>query len=299
MMKKFILLNCTLLLSFGMYLDTFGQATNSDTTQAFVYFNMKHSTLTDKKHQSATLIGCNTVVAVDSANPKGFNGLAWDKSYQVYPGNIPYGTRYDSKTQKRYFVSKYYVASPPVFNSPINKNTIYDIGIVTPDEFSLVGDKPVQAVNMDYNVLKRVYIEYLPVTFDNTFDNKADTLVPFRVECTDFLWRNTKSLPNAKGASGIGYITYNPSRPEKLFLPYYFQHQQHTSDSVKTFLECQVTILNDVLLNYEVFFKIDGKLYTSINLKDYKDGTKKIYLTRKKRKQSDVPCGCREQKSSK
>lgn len=297
-MNKFTLLNCTLLLCFSMCTNTFGQTTNPDTTKAFVYFNMKRSTLPDK-NQSSTLIGCNTVVAVDSANPKGFNGLEWDKSYQVYPGNIPYGAQYDSTTQKPYFVSKYYVASPPVFENKIEKNTLYDIGIVTPDEFSLVGDKPVQAVNMDYTVLRLMYIAYLPVQFDATFADRKDTMVPFRVECTNFPWLGAKKLPNAKGASGIGLLNYNPLKKEKLFLPYYYQKQPQSADSVKTYLECQVTILNDVLLNYEVFFKIDGKLYTSINLKDYKDGSKTIYITRKKRKRSDVPCGCKEPKSAK
>ncbi len=232
------------------------------------------------------MFGCNTVVVIDGAFLKNSDGLSWNKANQVASG-IPYGPQVDGRTKKSYNVSKYYVASPPVFrmgpdNKP-EKNTIYDIGIVTPCEFDLTGDKPVQLVYMDYNILKPMYIEYLPVEFDATFDNTVDNLIPFRVECKDFPWLDSKKISGAKGASGIGYLTYTPSHKEQLFLPYYFENKQAT-DSVKKYLDCQVTILNDVLLYYEVAFKIDNALYTSINLNDFRDGTKKIQLSRRSRK---------------
>lgn len=295
-MNKLILQNVIFIFSVFLFFTTFAQETNPNNTTAYIKFNVGNSTLKHKKHQKVTMFGCNTVVTIDSASPKNFNGLSWNQANQVVSG-IPYGRHVDKRTKKEYYVSQYFVASPPVFemgpdNKP-EKNTIYDIGIVTPDNFNLVGDKPVQQIFMDYNLLKPMCIEYLPIEFDTTFNHTIDSLVPFTVECKDFPWLDSTTLNGAKGASGIGYLTNNPEHKGQLFLPYYYT----STDSTKCYLDCEVTILNDVLLNYEVFFKIDTVLYTSINLKDYKDGNKKMQFTRIYR--TGIPCGCRKPEPSK
>lgn len=298
-MNKFILLNGIFIFYFFLYFTTCAQDTIPNNTTAYIKFNVGNSTLKHKKHQKVTMFGCNTVVAIDSASPKNFDGLSWNKADQVVPG-IPYGRHFDKRTKKQYYVSQYFVASPPVFemdsSNKHKKNTVYDIGIVTPDNFSLIGDKPVQQIFMDYDVLKLMYIEYFPIEFDTTFNHTIDSLVPFTVECKDFPWLDSKTLHGAKGASGIGYLTNNPDHKGRLFLPYYYENKTPT-DSAKFYLDCEVTILNDILLNYEVFFKVDNVLYTSINLKDFKDRTRKLQFTRRYRK--GIPCGCRKPEPSK
>lgn len=297
-MKKLILLKGTSIFLFFLCFTTFAQDT-TNTTGAYIKFNVGNSTLKHKKHQKVTMFGCNTVVVIDSASLKNFDGLSWNKANQVVSG-IPYGRHFDKRTNKEYYISQYFVASPPVFEmGPGNKpapNTIYDIGIVTPDKFSLIGDKPVQQIFMDYDILKLMYIEYFPIEFDTTFDHTIDSLVPFTVECRDFPWLDSKTLPGAKGASGIGYLSNHLTDTGHLFLPYYYENKTAT-DSVKLYLDCEVTILNDILLNYEVFFKIDSTLYTTINLKDYSRRKKKIEFHRRYR--TGIPCGCKEIEPSK
>lgn len=292
-MKKLLLLNGLFLLTFFLCFTTYAQHTYPNKKGAYINFNMGNSTLKYKKHQKATLFGCNTTVFIDSTYLNDSTDLSWGKANQVASG-IPCGRMVDKRTKKEYYVSKYYIASPPVFipgpDSLPEKNTLYDIGLVIPDEFDFVGDKPVQLVFMEYTILKPMYIEYFPVEFDTSFKNRIDTIIPFKVECKDFPWLDTLSISGAKGASGIGYLSYSPKHKESLFLPYYYENKQAT-DSLKTYLDCEVSILNDILLNYEVFFKIDGKIHTTINLRDLRNGKKKIQLTRKSRK--DVPCGCK------
>lgn len=254
---------------------------------AFVNFNVDSSTLLpSSKYQKVTMFGCNTVVTIDTNYPGVPKGPRWKKAYQVYPG-IPYGKKKDA-AGKPYHVSKYYLASPPVMNKLPNNDSIYDIGLVTPDVFELLGEKPVQLVYLDYTILKPMFIRYLPVEFDSTFKNGQDSLVPFRVECTNFPWRDTVTLPGAQGASGIGYLSSMPSLKGRLFLPYYYE-----KDSSKVYLNTRVSILNDILLNYEVFFKVHNVMRTYIDLQDYKDGRTEIQLSRIPRKKSDIPCGCR------
>lgn len=264
------------------------QTTPAEDQAAYINFSLGHSTLAHQKYQQATLLGCKTTVVVDSAYMPGFDGLVWDQSNQVI-SNIPYGPQFDKSTLESYFVSKYYIASPPVFTPPMTGNTIYDIGLVTPDEFELKGDKPVQLVYLSYDILQPMYIDYIPVVFDSALILATDTIVPFRVEGVNFPWLDTLGIQNAKGASGIGYL--NTCKSEKLFLPYYYE-KIGPLDSVKTYLDFEISILNDILLGYEICFGEDTVNCTSkVNLKHMQDATS-IYLSLKKT--GIVPDGCSE-----
>ena len=73
-----------------------------------------------------------------------------------------------------------------------------------------------------------------------------------------------------------------------------------TGADTTVYLDCKVTILNDILLNNKVYFKVNGKrkrcckkYVTSINLRDFKDEDVTITLHCKKRKHRR-PCGCDE-----
>ena len=256
----------------------------------YINFNLGKSTLAHTKYQEVSLFGCNTSIVLKETALK--KGLEWDTKNQVLAG-IPQGYQVDSKTGETYYVSKYYIASPPVFKNTkgalSNPNTIYDIGIVTPDEFVFNGEKPVQAVYMDYNILKPMHIDYISVMYDSTFNNLGVSFVPFKVECKDFPWLNLEGIENAKGASGIGSITKPKTGDSKLFLPYYFSEN---NTQVRNYLDCDVTILNDILFHYEVFFIVEGKRYSTINLKTYheKFGNAKLKLGCEYR--AELPCGC-------
>jgi hypothetical protein len=278
-----------LLFPFLFYSNAHGQTTYPQGNKGFLSFNFGTTTFPPNKYQKVSIFGCNTILtdSVLTQNPHNSKGR---NPNQVLSG-VPCGWQIDQGTKESYYVSKYYIASPPIVKKLMG-DTLYDLGIVTPDEFDLIGDKPVQLVYMDYNVLKPLYIEYLPIEFDASFKNFDTATVPFQVECKGFPWLDTNGLQGAKGASGIGYLKNNVMHTGRLFLPYYYKEGKSTNDSVKVYLDCQVTILNDILFHQEVFFKIDDTLFSSINLKDYKDRRQKLKFSRKYKK--ELPCGCKE-----
>jgi hypothetical protein len=227
--------------------------------------------------------------------------LEWNTKNQVFT-KLPYAHQIDKATNKPYYVSKYYIASPPVFYSdkegrPL-AHTPYDIGIVTPDEFVFDGDKPLQQVYMDYDILKLMKIQYIPVVFDTTFDRLMVDIIPFKVACKNFPWIDKNGYYKAKGASGIGYLNRKEDSSPKLFLPYY--EDELTPNQSKQYLDCEVSILNDILFHREVYFMLDGvdgaKTY-SINLKDYYNkhkNDKEVKITLYCAHRSELACGCQE-----
>lgn len=266
----------------------------------YVNFNMGTSTFKHNTLQTLSLIGCNTNLTVKSNFWKGkTQGLLWETDNQVIPG-IPVGHQKDTATGKSFYVSKYYIASPPVVKA-VKKHTSFandpkaqfDIGIVTPDAFTYHGEKPVQAVYMNYDILKPMHVEYFKVNYDPSFEALGVNFVPFNVKCDDFPWLDQNGITNATGASGIGSVSKTDAQGG-FFLPYYFKTP--TDNQSKTILDCEVTLLNDVLFHYEVFFVVNGVKQESptLNLRDYYNTygtTNGITLCCEYRE--ELPCGCK------
>ncbi|MCA6363112.1 MAG: hypothetical protein IM638_08735 [Bacteroidetes bacterium] len=292
--SKIAVLAVIALFIFTSHVNVQNPANPSET--AFVNFSLGSNSMSSTAPHSVTLYGCNTIISG--------NGYLWNTANQVLSG-IPYGWQTDTINGKptKYYVSKYYISSPPVFDvkKENDPGTLYDIGLVIPDEFELAGKKPVQLVYLNYNILKPVQIKYFDVSFDQSFKENGQDVVPFKVACADFPWLDKNKIAGAEGASGIGSLDTNSGKPERLFLPYYTTVSQPAGNSLPltdtTFLDCRVTILNDILLYNEVFFVLEAKsgkktYATSINLKDFKDEDITITLHCKKRK--SPPCGCVE-----
>ena len=293
---KFITLSLSIFLFYSCHHKA--QKVNFPKIPAYVNFSLGKNTLASKKPHTITLFGCNTNIIVNSENWNGPNTFQWETPNQVLSG-IPYGDQVDSKNGKPYYVSKYYIASPPVIKfdktGKINSNTLYDIGLVTPDEFSYNGKAPVQMVYLDYNILKPMHVDYVDIKFDTSFDRLNVDYVPFRVECNDLPWINTKRIKNAKGGSGIGSLKKGNPHAEQLFLPYYFLDK---SNMERKYLNTKVTLLNDVLLNYKIKFIIGKDSLESINLKDfYFNPNKTDSLRVIAIKRTDIPSGCIRPKS--
>tara|TARA_R110001592_G_scaffold146692_5_gene370889 strand:+ start:4914 stop:5804 length:891 start_codon:yes stop_codon:yes gene_type:complete len=261
-------------------------------TTGFVNFSLGETTLPHAKTQDLALFGCNTNITMDSKYWNGPDGFQWGKANQVLSG-IPFGYKKDTVTGGSYYVSKYYIASPPVFKAggQNDPTTLYDIGIVTPDQFVFNGEKPVQMVYMDYNVLEPMYIKYIDVEFDSSFKDLGVDFVPFQVECNDFPWRDVNGIDGAQGASGIGSLTKDATNISKLFLPYYYvsdSEGEEPSVIVPKYLDCEVTLLNDILFHYDVFFVVNGEKHTTLNLKDFQN--EKISFHAEYRE--ELPAGC-------
>jgi hypothetical protein len=104
--------------------------------------------------------------------------------------------------------------------------------------------------------------------------------IPINTECSDFPWRN-----GALGASGVGQLTadgggaFVPSQKEK-----------------EEFLQCSVTLLDDVVLDAEVFFALGDagdRRTKSLNLTELLKSGGSMNLICVPRAPDDVPAGCR------
>jgi len=277
------------------------QNTYQPDTTGYVNFNLGNTTLPHTEFQPVFLYGCNTNITINNKFWYQPNGLKWDQDNQVISG-IPFGHQKDNNGEE-FYVSKYYIASPPVIKKGTqginDPSTLYDIGLVIPDKFNLEGEKPMQIVHLDYNTLKLMHIRYIPIEFDASFEELGVDFVPFKVECNDFPWIAANQVTDAKGASGIGALSRSATtNKDSLFLPYYYPKNAivNTTPETKKYLDCKVTILNDILFHYEVFFLIDGVKHTSINLKDYTKKKQNQTITLYSEYRKELPCGCTEPK---
>lgn len=267
---------------------------------AYVNFNLGKSTLSSKEPHTITLFGCNTNVIAKGENWNGPDTFKWETSNQVLSG-IPYGNQVDAKTGKPYYVSKYYIASPPVLKfdktGKMDSNTLYDIGLVTPDEFAFGEKSPVQMAYLDYSILKPMHVDYIDIKFDKSFDSLNVGYVPFRVECDDFPWIDTEKVKGGKGGSGIGSLEKGNPHADRLFLPYYYIDKTNND---RKYLDTKVTILNDILLNYKIKFIVGKDSLDTINLKEFYFNPKKtdslLRVIAIPRADTDTPCGCLKSK---
>lgn len=246
------------------------------------------------KQQPVELLGCNTVVTNKEKKywKNAPQGLDWKKKNQVFE-NLPYGYQFDDKHKKNYYVSKYYIASPPVFirdkKGKPTKETNYDVGIVTPDQFTFRGEKPVTNIYLEYDILKLVKIQYIPIKLNKSFKGKDILGIPFSVECKDFPRKDKGMYKNAKGASGIGYIDLKAKHGKQFFLPYF----EEGTD--KKYLNCELSILDDILLNYTIYFKVNGEKRYTIDLKEFYQqhrNDKKLEIELFCEPRDELPCGC-------
>lgn len=222
--------------------------------------------------QPLTLFGCNnTQVNTD---------VFWDTQNQIV-GDIPYGPGV-SESGKAYFISKYYVASPPAWRG-INNQKYPFIGLVTPDRFEFAGDNPAQILYLDYRILKPTYLKHLPVNFSYqegelpSCEAQGVTSIPINTACADFPWRI-----GAKGASGIGELSDNGGTA---FLPFLDKDGQEP-------LQCNVTLLDDILLSHEMFFMIDGLWSKTIDMTALHQQNGTMELVCVPREPQDIPAGC-------
>ena len=252
-------------------------------TYGYVNFNLGSSPVNPSVRQPLTLLGCNTTLTTGHTYWNDTANLQWGVSNQVLPG-VPYGWRNDGLSD--YYVSKYYMASPPVFVDTSNhQDTVY-IGLVLPDRFTFFGHTPVQIVHLDYTILERMYLHFIEINYDyfrwtNDFsctDLGVDT-IPMNIQCADFPWDPQGLQVGGQGASGIAPVTKsNPA----VFLP--------SAKANSDYLTCTLTALDDVMLYHEVYFDTPDGLSKTVSMNAAYEAQGDLNLVCFRR--AEPPAGC-------
>ncbi len=217
--------------------------------------------------QKFTLLGYDTIIT-DSV----FS--LWGSSTVQIIDSIPFGKQINSTNTST--ISKYYLASPPLVKilskgDTLKADTIYDLGLLSPNEFNLTKDSSNRSVTFHYDTLSSVKIHYINVNYGSL---KAD-YVPIKISCSNF--------PSVKGGTvigaGIGTLIKDTSR---LFLPYPYYADSNKQTSAAP-LSCTVTILNDII-QHKLYFEVDDSSYCTTS--DLETGIecesidlKKVYLS--------------------
>ncbi|WP_286756225.1 hypothetical protein [Roseivirga sp. UBA838] len=290
----------SLLIALSLLLSSKCQNTGEDEREhrfGYVNFNLGESPVSSPGRQELSLYGCNTEITTRGTIWNGQENLEWNTKNQVLE-NVPFG--YREEDGRKYFISKYYMASPPVMElmtaNAGEKAARANIGLVIPDQFTFFGEKPVQIVHLDYTILEPVYLNYVEVDYyfrpgknEMSCGDLGVDLIPLNIRCKDFLWRNkpsTGSIQEAKGASGIGRLK-NEKGQNQVFLPSYGPNGEDC-------LDCTITILDDILLNHEVFFATEDGFSKTISLTDfYKKNGHEMPIPLACRPRFELPAGCK------
>jgi len=223
--------------------------------------------------QEIMLLGCNTKKSVE---------VEWQEDGQNF--DIPYGT-VNFGTEREYFVSKYYLASPPV-----KKNFKSILGKLSPDNFVFQSgeEKPKQYIDVNYSVLPPVSLVEINADFDHrsrpaekTCAEQKVNLVPINIVCPNF-----PQISGRKGASGIGYLENQPGF-DKIFVP-------KTGIELSNVLNCSATILDEIILEHEIFFDTTLRRSKTVNMKKLYDNNESMKFVCVKRRPDNPPEGCRE-----
>ena len=240
-----------------------------------INFNANPSPVEGVTRHQVTLYGCNT--KIDTT-------VDWGRDNQVL-AFIPYGQRQakTEQSEKPYYVSKYYLVSPPL---PVPKNSSEptNIGLLTPDTFQFKGSKPVQIVNLDYNILQPTYLHFVPVEFDQQSCGQDQIKeLPVNIQCPNFPWFN-----GGEGASGIAVIENDSN--SSVFIPTLDVKGEQP-------LQCSVTLLDDIMLEHEIYIKNQKQNPKTINLTEFyltHGINKSIQLACKPRPSEQLPIGCQK-----
>jgi len=257
---------------------------------AYVTFTGEAPEKYEQDKQPLTLYACNNITIEHS--------MKWGKKNKE---TIPYG--HISKGGKDFFISKYYVASPPLPNS-FSPEVPLTLGVLSEDHFILTGEGEKANIFMDYKLLKPIKLGFLPVNYSNgeseitsCIDKKVNT-IPINIRCPSFKYTEGDKIGLGKGIAQMARTKKEGRLTAKgqLFLPLDLE----TNKALKN---CTVEIINDIILEHQVYFGTADNHYEKIDLtkayEDYKNYSKEVNLYCKVRPKNEPATGCNPILSSK
>lgn len=207
--------------------------------------------------QSVQLLACN--------NKQVNTDMAWN---QETLQSVPYGWQNDGK--RAFFISKYYVASPPLPKS-FATGVPLTLGVLSQDHFSLQEAGEVVPIFLDYTLLSPIKLAHVKVEYGNRYDGVAAcsdygiNTIPINIRCPSFKYRGTNELGLGKGIAQLtrelkqGVLTEHGH----LFIPLRIESDP-TPDT--PLAGCTVEILNDIILEHQVYFGTAANHISKIDL---------------------------------
>jgi len=208
---------------------------------------------------------------------------------------IPFG--WHRKGDKDFFISKYYIASPPLPNS-FSAGQPLTLGVLSVDHFSINKHDERVDVFMDYKRLKPIELGYLTVDYSaNSHDSKSCidkniNVIPINIRCPSFRYTKGNKTGLGKGIAQLSRNVVNGrlSHHGQLFIPLEIETKQALKG-------CTVEVLNDIILDHQIYFDTSDGPKTKINLTKayhaYKDKNRAVNLFCRSREKNQPPSGCR------
>ena len=246
--------------------------------------------------QPLTMYACNDTTISHS--------IEWGKNN---PKTIPFGPQ--NKGDEIFFISKYYIASPPLPNQFVADAPLI-LGVLSEDHFTLNNANQKVDIFMDYQLLKAIQLGFIPVNYASNeamMSGEANlsycmkeqiNKIPINIRCPEFNYTEYGKKTTGK-ANGLGKGIAQLARVKnkvgglttkgQLFIPLDVQ----TKEVLK---ECTVEILNDIILEHQIYFGTAEKYHEKIDLtqayQTYKYSGEPVSLYCKARPNNEPAEGC-------
>jgi len=191
------------------------------------------------------------------------------------PIELPYG--WQGNGDGRYFISQYYIASPPLPNQFVAKTPLI-LGVLSQDHFTVDDPTATVEVFMDYRLLEPIKLGFMPVDYTggvNTLAQGAASCldlgvnqIPINIRCPEFTYtaygRSVTGRETGLG-KGIGLLSRKTDKAGlmldegQLFIPL----DPNTDVPLD---QCSVELVNDVLPDHQVYFDTDRGLEQTLDL---------------------------------
>ncbi|GHA04750.1 hypothetical protein GCM10008090_12740 [Arenicella chitinivorans] len=239
--------------------------------------------------QSVQLLACN--------NTQINTEMAWN---QRTLKSVPYGWQTDGKDE--FFISKYYVASPPVPKT-FKPGKPITLGVLSQDHFSLYEDDEVVPIFFDYTLLDPIKLADIKVDYGNRLDGVAAcadygiNTIPINIRCPSFKYRGSDQYGLGKGIAQLSREQENRVLTDHghLFIP--LRIEPESNPHIDPPLEgCTAEILNDIILEHQVYFGTAANHVSKIDLtkayRQFVSHQTPITLYCRPRPQDQLAAGC-------
>jgi len=239
--------------------------------------------------QPLSIYACNNTTISHS--------IKWGKKNHK---KIPFG--HHRKDGKEYFISKYYIASPPLPNKFVAKEPLI-LGVLSEDHFALENAKQNVNIFMNYRKLKPIHLAFIPVSYTNHETGSLDCIeqninkIPINIRCPEFEYTDHEKKITGK-STGLGKGIGQLKRTEQggilltegdLFIPI-------DITTKKALQNCTVEIVNDIMLEHQIYFgtaeKHDQKIDLTGAYETYQLTKEPMSLYCKARPENEPATGC-------